>query len=193
MRRGRGTIAAAVLACALAPAGCGGSSANDIAKIQFTSPVIPNGTIPALYTCDGRNISPPLEWGAVPPGTGELAVFLLGFTPNPTGNRYKATMEWAVSGLSPALHRLNPGKLPPGARLGLNTNNKRRYSLCPKSHEVEHYQFELYAVSASVAIPASFVGFSVVAQLANSKPSGATLGHGLFDAVYERHSRQTKP
>ncbi|MGA2454536.1 MAG: hypothetical protein ABSG93_13545 [Solirubrobacteraceae bacterium] len=185
MRR-RKITAGAVLLSALVLAGCGGTSANDVAKIAFASPALVNGRIPALYTCNGRNISPPLEWGAVPPGTGELAVFVLGFTPNPGGKTYAATIEWAVARVNPALHKLAAGVLPAGATVGRNSENKKRYSICPKNKKVIQYQFELYAVSASASIPANFVGFPIVAQLSNAKPSsGVTLGHGGFVASYD--------
>ena len=35
-----------------------------------------NGTIPRLYTCEGQDISPPLNWAGVPPGTKTLALIV---------------------------------------------------------------------------------------------------------------------
>ncbi|HQT26506.1 MAG TPA: YbhB/YbcL family Raf kinase inhibitor-like protein, partial [Burkholderiales bacterium] len=32
--------------------------------------------IPEKYTCDGANISPPLSWSGVPPGTKSLVLFI---------------------------------------------------------------------------------------------------------------------
>src|SRR5947207_2174390 len=44
-------------------------------SLTITSPAFqPGGTIPAKYTCDGANISPPLKWTGVPPGTKSLAL-----------------------------------------------------------------------------------------------------------------------
>ena len=43
--------------------------------IQITSSAFKEGeTIPAKYTCDGANVSPPLAWSGVPGGTKSLAV-----------------------------------------------------------------------------------------------------------------------
>ena len=40
---------------------------------EITSPVFADKTkMPALYTCEGRNISPPLQWTAPPAGTKSL-------------------------------------------------------------------------------------------------------------------------
>jgi hypothetical protein len=42
---------------------------------MLVSPAIPpSGEIPAQYTCDGADISPPLSWSDVPAGTGSLAL-----------------------------------------------------------------------------------------------------------------------
>ena len=36
----------------------------------------PNGAIPALYTCEGEDLSPPLAWSGVPAGTKSLALIV---------------------------------------------------------------------------------------------------------------------
>lgn len=193
MRQRLKTITAgAMLPLALILGGCGSSdpSTPEVAKVTLSSPAIASdGPIPAAYTCDGKNVSPPLEWGAVPAGTGELALFVLGFTPSPSNpNSYKASVEWAVAGVNPDLHKLAAGALPAGAHLGTNSDKKKGYSICPKKGTTKQYQFELYAVSADVGIASKFVGLSVVAALANPKSSStpATLGHGGFAATYKR-------
>jgi phosphatidylethanolamine-binding protein (PEBP) family uncharacterized protein len=195
MRRGVKWISGAViLVVALVLAGCGSSdpATPTVAEIVFSSPAIAaQGPIPALYTCDGKDITPPLEWGSIPAGTGELALFALGFTPNPAkAGTYTATVQWAVAGISPSLHKLAAGKLPPGAHIGLDTDGKAGYSICPKKGSEEHYQFELYAVSSAVAISAKFHGLSVVAALANQKSDAtpASLGHGGFSGTYKRRA-----
>ena len=43
--------------------------------LMLASPAIPpGGEIPAQYTCDGADISPPLSWSGVPEGTGSLVL-----------------------------------------------------------------------------------------------------------------------
>jgi len=43
--------------------------------LMLASPAIPpSGEIPAQYTCDGADISPPLSWSDLPPGTGSLVL-----------------------------------------------------------------------------------------------------------------------
>src|SRR3990167_4952451 len=44
-------------------------------KMQITSTAFTESNmIPAKYTCDGRDISPPLEWKGIPAGTKSLAL-----------------------------------------------------------------------------------------------------------------------
>lgn len=43
----------------------------------ITSPVFThNGEIPKVYTCDGKDISPPLNWSGTPDGTETLALIV---------------------------------------------------------------------------------------------------------------------
>jgi phosphatidylethanolamine-binding protein (PEBP) family uncharacterized protein len=178
-----------VLLVALALAGCGGASSKP-ANISFKSPaLVGGGALPALYTCDGKDISPPLEWGKVPAVNKELAVFILGLTPNGTGN-YSISIEWAVAGLNPALHRLGAGQLPVGANVGLASNGKARYSICPQPGQSKQYKFAVYGVPPGVGIPRHFKALELLRVLASptSTQYGARAG-GSFTASYARRVR----
>jgi phosphatidylethanolamine-binding protein (PEBP) family uncharacterized protein len=187
MRRPLVAILGTMLVWGLGLAGCGSSapSATSVAAVTFQSAFV-GESIPALYTCDGKNIHPPLEWGAVPAGTSQLALFILGLTPSPSTNRYTASIEWAVAGVNPGLHRLAAGQLPPGARVGVNSEGKRRYSICPKTGNGERYQFELYALPASLGISPRFAGLPIFSALSNPTASPLATAHGSFSAVYVR-------
>jgi phosphatidylethanolamine-binding protein (PEBP) family uncharacterized protein len=186
MRPRATAISDVVLLLALACAGCGSGSSTSVATISFRSPAVVGSSIPALYTCAGKNTSPPLEWGPAPPGTSELALFILGFTPAAVGNQYTVSVEWAVAGLNPSLRKLAAGVLPHGAHLGRDSDSKTHYSICPKRGTTERYQFELYALSRTMSIRPHFTGLPVVATLANAKPSEPTLAHGGFAVSYKR-------
>jgi phosphatidylethanolamine-binding protein (PEBP) family uncharacterized protein len=155
------------------------------AKLDVKSAVMAGERIPARYTCDGQGVSPPLEWGAVPLNVRQLALFLVGFRPKPGTKKYKVSVEWAVAGLKPTLHRLDTGQLPAGAHVGVASGGSR-YTLCPANGTTVHYQFELYGVPASVSIPAHFSGLSLLDRL--TLPSGPTRAdaHGGFVAIYSR-------
>ena len=190
----RGTpkaISSAALLLAIALAGCGGSSSADktrgVPTIPFKSPTIASKQqIPARYTCDGKDISPPLEWGAVPADVQNLALFVVGFTPEPSTKTYKVSVEWAVAGLNPALHKLAAGQVPPGAYLGLTTSNHRHYSLCPVKGKTVLYQFELYGQPAALAVSPHFTALPVLNALVGHSSATFTNAHGAFAATYKR-------
>lgn len=51
-------------------AGGGGSGGGTTGEMKLTSPdIVEGGTIPVAYTCDGKNVSPQLDWTAGPEGT----------------------------------------------------------------------------------------------------------------------------
>ncbi|HEV3035007.1 MAG TPA: hypothetical protein VGX72_09470 [Solirubrobacteraceae bacterium] len=176
----------AALAGAVLLAGCGSGTATDPA-IPLKSPAFAHSTIPARYTCDGQNVAPPFEWGAVPPGTRELVLFMLGFTPQGSSHGVSVTVEWVVAGLNPQLHGLPAGKLPPGARLALtSTGQPQRYSMCPAKGTSKQYQFELYALPGGDAVAPEFQGLSLLAALNPRGQARSPVPHGTLDAEYRR-------
>jgi hypothetical protein len=173
---------------AVALAGCANtSSAPKSVTIAFKSPVVVGkNALPTLYTCDGKDISPPVEWGPVPASTKELALFVLGLTPKPHSPAYTVSVEWAVAGVNPALHRIAAGQLPAGAHVGSLTGGKKHYSICPKRGKSETYQFALYAVPAGITVAPKFAGFELLHALADPTSATATSAGGAFVAVYKR-------
>lgn len=187
----RGSLAAiscAVLLLAFSLAGCGsgGTSSLAAAPITLTSSAIRGASIPARYTCDGKNIPPPLQWGAVPAGTRELVLMVIGLTPAAESGSYGVSVEWAVAGIDPALHRLDPGRLPAGAYVGSNSAGKRQYSICPQRGVLESYQFQLYSVPPRLRVARKFAGLVVLGTLSKPNTSAAATGQGAFVAAYKR-------
>jgi phosphatidylethanolamine-binding protein (PEBP) family uncharacterized protein len=190
-------ISAAAVLSALVLGGCGSSSAStgtkakaastrpkEVKPITFKSSAF-TLSIPARYTCDGEDVSPPLEWGAVPSHTRELVLLVLGLTPS-TASTDTISVQWALAGVNPGLHKLAAGEVPRGARLGLTTSNTTRYSICPARGRPEQYEFLLYSVpSSTAAIPAGFSGLEIVTVLGSRTLSPAT-GGGGFKATYKR-------
>jgi phosphatidylethanolamine-binding protein (PEBP) family uncharacterized protein len=99
--------------------------------------------IPARYTCDGANISPPIKWQGVPANTAEIDLFLVHTIPHVVtrGFRY----DWAILGLKPTIHELKAGETPAGAVLGRNGQGKVGYSLCPPKGKTYSYGLLIYA------------------------------------------------
>ncbi len=185
----------AVLVAGLTLSGCSSfdtrsttpTAATSPKPIRFKSTAVVSGALPARYTCDGMNISPPMEWGSVPSSTKELALLLVGFIPGSTPNSYNLSIEWAVAGLSSKLHHLGPGQLPSGAYLGGTSSGKTRYSVCPDKGTSRQYEFVLYAIPAAVKIPRGFVGMQILSRLGSPTAPTPASASGNFEVRYRRH------
>jgi Raf kinase inhibitor-like YbhB/YbcL family protein len=120
--------------------------------ITITSAAFAEGSmIPREYSCDGRDISPPLAWSGVPEGTKSLA--LICDDPDaPVG----IWVHWVLFNLPAAAAELPqaiPGDkvLKNGARHG--TNDFRRFGYggpCPPGG-THRYYFTLYALDTELA------------------------------------------
>jgi phosphatidylethanolamine-binding protein (PEBP) family uncharacterized protein len=99
------------------------------------------GSLAPTYTCDGKGSWPALSWQGVPPGTAELALFVMNVQPVDE----QLFVDWAVAGLDPGLEGIKAGELPKGAIVGTNGFGKADYEICP-SGQGEIYMFALYAL-----------------------------------------------
>ncbi|HUT29023.1 MAG TPA: YbhB/YbcL family Raf kinase inhibitor-like protein [Sedimentisphaerales bacterium] len=122
---------------------------------KVTSPAFQEGSlIPPRYTCDGADVSPPLNWEAVPEGTKSIA--LISDDPDaPMGT----WVHWVLFNL-PAdakelAENIPPDKtLPNGARQGKNDFNRIGYGgPCPPGG-THRYFFKIYALDARIDLPA---------------------------------------
>jgi phosphatidylethanolamine-binding protein (PEBP) family uncharacterized protein len=133
------------------------SKTEHLPKLALTvsSPVFsPGSAIPTRYTCDGASTSPPLQWSAIPHGTAELVLFILGADGE---SAEKPRIYWAVAGLQPTLKGVSAGKLPPGAIVGRNTLGQSSYTICPvKGPRLRRYAVALLALPRSAAATPGF-------------------------------------
>ena len=96
--------------------------------------------IPAVYTCAGSNVSPPLSWTGVPEGAREVALVV----DDPDAPRGTYT-HWILFGLPPSTESLAEGSLPANAKQARNSNGQASYTgPCPPSG-THHYRFTVYA------------------------------------------------
>jgi len=104
--------------------------------------------IPNRYTCDGGDISPPLEWHDPPAGTRSFA--LLCDDPDAPGGTWH---HWAAYDIPRALASLAEGAARHAQRQGFKqaTNDFQRTGYggpCPPhQHGLHHYHFRLLALS----------------------------------------------
>ena len=106
--------------------------------------------MPARYTCEGDNISPPLAWTAPPSGTKSL-VMISDDPDAPDPAAPKMTwVHWVLYNLPPVAMTLPEGvadsDLPKGTGIGINDRQYAGYSgPCPPIG-THRYFFKLYAL-----------------------------------------------
>jgi Raf kinase inhibitor-like YbhB/YbcL family protein len=106
------------------------------------------GAIPARYTCQGENVSPPLSWAGIPAGTKSL-VLIVDDPDAPDPRAPKMTwVHWVLFNLPAAGAGLPEAvnELPPGTGEGLNDWQKTGYGgPCPPIGR-HRYFHKLYAL-----------------------------------------------
>lgn len=100
-----------------------------------------NEHIPVRYTCDGEDVSPPLELGNIPAGTKSFALIV--DDPDAPGGMWA---HWVVWNIKPDTRTIAEGAAPPGASQGMNDFRRPSYGgPCPPSG-THRYFFKLYAL-----------------------------------------------
>lgn len=109
-----------------------------------------NGSIPSQYTCDGKNMSLPLEISDVPAEAKSLAL-IVDDPDAPSGD----WVHWVVWNISAEIPSIAENVVPAGAVQGKTSFGTNKWGgPCPPSG-VHHYQFKLYALDSMLDIPAS--------------------------------------
>ncbi len=146
---------------------------------EIHSPAFPDGgSIPPRYTCDGKDISPPLLWQGIPAGTRSLALIVDDpDAPDPAAPKM-VWVHWVVHNMPAASSGLPEAAsghaMPPGAVEGYNDWKRIGYGgPCPPVGR-HRYFFKLYALDT--VIP-------VTTPLTKAELLAAMRGHVLAEAV----------
>jgi Raf kinase inhibitor-like YbhB/YbcL family protein len=124
----------------------------------LASPAFQSGdSIPRQYTCDGADVSPPLDWLAPPAGTVSFALVVE--DPDAPGGTFIHWVLYDLPGTSASLPEAVPksAELPQlgGARQGRTSFGRTGYGgPCPPSGPAHHYHFRLFAVNAKLGLRA---------------------------------------
>lgn len=108
-------------------------------------------TIPRRFTCDGDDVSPPLEWSGVPPGASELA--LLVEDPDAPSGTF---VHWVLWRLEAGSAGIDEGVTPAGTREGRNDFGRVGWGgpCPPRGSDPHRYVFTLMALSEPLAVEA---------------------------------------
>ena len=119
--------------------------------LSLSSPAFsPGGYLPALFTCEGRDLSPALDWTGVPEGAKSL-VLIVDDPDAPDPRAPKMTwVHWVLYDLPPSARGLPEGvaakDLPAGTRQGTNDWKRAGYGgPCPPVGR-HRYFHTLYAL-----------------------------------------------
>jgi Raf kinase inhibitor-like YbhB/YbcL family protein len=151
--------------------------------VQLTSTAFaPGQAIPARHTCDGEDLSPPLQWSGIPDRAMSLA--LICDDPDAPAGTWA---HWVLYGLPPATTELAEGvpasdTLPGGARQGINDFRRAGYGgPCPPRGSPHRYFFRLYALEAPLDLPPRASKQDLLRAM-----EGHVLGQGELMGTYRR-------
>jgi len=127
---------------------------KEMENIELTSPAFGEGEmIPAEYTADGRDVSPPLEWSGAGEGTKSYA--LINDDPDaPMGT----WVHWVVYNLPADVTRLEENVLPEetlanGAHQGTTDFGRIGYGGPAPPSGTHRYFFKVYALDTMLDLP----------------------------------------
>ncbi len=154
-------------------------------EFQLRSPAFQNGgVIPREYTCDGRDVSPPLEWSGAPEGARSYALIM--YDPDAPAGTF---IHWVLYDI-PAQRTGLPEAVPGRERVegvgvqGVNDFGRIGYGgPCPPRWHGEHrYFFALHALSVeSLGLPPRATARQVMEAM-----RGRVLGYAVLMGRYRR-------
>jgi Raf kinase inhibitor-like YbhB/YbcL family protein len=163
------------------------SSTKTRATLSITSAAFANDApIPAQFTCDGANQSPPLEWDDAPDNAASFALMLE--DPDAPGGTF---IHWVMYDI-PATTRALPQGLPKGpsassiggAKQGRTSFKNVGYDgPCPPKGAPHHYHFKLFALDKALGLAPGATRDEVVDAI-----SGHEIARGEIVGTYARKS-----
>ena len=132
-----------------------------------------HGMIPAKYTCEGENISPPLEIGDLPYEARSLALIIE--DPDAPAGTWLHWIVWNI----PVMHTIGEDEIP--GEQGLNDFGKRAYGgPCPSSG-THRYYFRVYALDDLLPLPSGTRRTAIETAMRNH-----IVGYGELVGLYQR-------
>jgi len=146
------------------------------ARITIRSPAFhQGGDMPAKFTCDGGDTSPPLQISGIPSDAKSLV--LIADDPDAPNGVFT---HWLVWNIPPQTNSLAEGSAPKGVQ-GTNDFGKSGYgSPCPPSG-AHRYYFRVFALDRELALPPGAKRSQLEAAL-----KGHVIGQGELMGRYAR-------
>ena len=142
-----------------------------------SSAAAPNGKIPALYTCSGKNISPPLAWHGAPAKTEAFALIVA--DPDASAGTF---YHWVLFNIPKTTNKISANSSPNDTLIGDNSTHQPGYhGPCPPPGPSHRYIFNLYALDAKLDLPAD-----ADAQAVTQAMEKHVLKHADYTMVFNR-------
>jgi Raf kinase inhibitor-like YbhB/YbcL family protein len=176
----RAALTCAAIATVLTTSGSLMAPPDAHKKMTLSSSAFKDGQpIPADYTCDGKNISPPLSWSGAPSETQSL-LLVVDDPDAPSG----LWTHWILLNLSTDTSQLaeDSAKSPPAGKQGTNDFKKTGYGgPCPPAGKAHRYFFRIFALDTTLTLPAGATRKDVDAAMAKH-----ILAMGQLMGTYQR-------
>jgi Raf kinase inhibitor-like YbhB/YbcL family protein len=191
MNQIRWIAASAVLLALLAPAVVRAQAPH---PIIVESPTMRTGeAMPRDYSPDGRNLSPPLLWRNLPPGTRQIAVIC---QDHGAGNP-PPWVHWIIYNIPATADGLPEGipfdpSEPMPSEIAGATHGRNGWQLpmyrgpAPPVGNTHHYHFVVYALDAELNLPPGLTRAELLEAI-----EGHVIGQGDMVPIYQR--RQMRP
>ena len=174
-----------VVLLAMAGAACSEEREATMSLSLSSSAFAANAAIPARHTCEGGDVSPPLQWSGLPAGVKSLALIVDDpDAPDPAAPRV-TWVHWVLYNLPATTNGLPEGvstaQLPAGTQEGINSWNRTGYGgPCPPTGR-HRYFHKLYALDTVL----SDLGKPDKAQLLKAM-EGHVLAQAELVGTYQR-------
>ncbi len=154
-------------------------------SLVVTSPAFDNETpIPSRYTCDGQDVSPPLEWTTGPVGTESYALIM--DDPDAPGGTWVHWIAWNIKDTKlPEDERNQALAETPLGQISHGTNSWDRIGYggpCPPSG-THRYFFKVYALDRELDLGPETTKQALVAAM-----EGHILARGELMGTYARQT-----
>jgi Raf kinase inhibitor-like YbhB/YbcL family protein len=147
-------------------------------KMQVNSPAFSEGqTIPVKYTCDGDDVSPPIEWSGEPQEAKSVAI-ICDDPDAPSGT----FTHWVLYDVDAHMHKLPEGASNVG-KAGQNSFKQTGFGgPCPPAKDAAHrYVFHVYALDVESLGKPGLSRDAVASAI-----RGHVLAEGQLTAKYQR-------
>src|SRR5436190_3911038 len=180
-----------VVVCCASALSAQGRGRGGIQIMTLASPAWPDGgQIPQKHAQPGHDVSPPLTWSGGP-DTAASYVLIVHDLDAAVGAGLDDALHWLVWNIPGTTKALPEGvpqgaALPDGSRQISMTGPNYRGPAAPASGPAHHYVFEVYALDATIDVPAVGASPAQTRTAVAAAMAGHVRGKGVYIGSFKR-------